>query len=55
MAVMIDDPKQNGYYGGQVAAPVFSEVLGHALRLMNISPDDLPAIQRMAKSEENKV
>lgn len=55
MAVMIDDPKQNGYHGGQVAAPVFSEVLGHALRLMNISPDDLPAIQRMAKSEESKV
>ncbi len=55
MAVMIDDPKQNGYHGGQVAAPVFSEVLGHALRLMNISPDDLPAIQRMAKSEETKV
>jgi cell division protein FtsI (penicillin-binding protein 3) len=55
LAVMIDDPKQNGYHGGQVAAPVFSEVLGYALRLMNISPDDLPAIQRMAKSEENKV
>ncbi len=55
MAVMIDDPKQNGYHGGQVAAPVFSEVLGHALRLMNISPDDLPAIQRMAKSGETKV
>lgn len=55
MVVMIDDPKQNGYHGGQVAAPVFSEVLGHALRLMNISPDDLPAIQRMAKSQENKV
>ena len=55
MAVMIDDPKQNGYHGGQVAAPVFSEVLGHALRLMNISPDDLPAIRQMAKSEENKV
>jgi cell division protein FtsI (penicillin-binding protein 3) len=55
MAVMIDDPRQNGYHGGQVAAPVFSEVLGHALRLMNISPDDLPAIQRMAKSQETKV
>jgi cell division protein FtsI (penicillin-binding protein 3) len=55
MAVMIDEPTQNGYYGGQVAAPVFSEVLGHALRLMNISPDDLPALQQMAKSAENKV
>ena len=41
MAVMIDEPKQNGYYGGIVAAPVFQEVMTHALRLMNISPDDL--------------
>ncbi len=50
MAVMIDEPKKNGYYGGQVAAPVFKEVMSHALRLMNISPDDISAIQRMAKS-----
>ncbi len=42
MAVMINEPRQNGYYGGIVAAPVFQEVLSHALRLMNISPDDLP-------------
>ncbi len=40
MAVMIDEPKKNGYYGGAVAAPVFHEVISHALRLMNISPDD---------------
>jgi cell division protein FtsI (penicillin-binding protein 3) len=55
MVVMIDQPRQNGYYGGQVAAPVFSEVLTHALRLMNISPDDLPAIRQIASSQENKV
>ncbi len=51
MAVMIDQPKQNGYYGGQVAAPVFKEVLTHALRLMNISPDDLSSLQQMAQSD----
>jgi len=55
MAVMIDEPKQNGYYGGQVAAPVFQEVLSHAVRLMNISPDDLPVLKQMAKSLEREV
>lgn len=55
MAVMVDEPSQNGYYGGQVAAPVFKEVLTHALRLMNISPDDLPALQQMARLSEKEV
>ena len=50
MAVMIDEPKVNGYYGGVVAAPVFKEVLSHALRLMNISPDDLAATRQLAKT-----
>ena len=51
MAVMIDEPTKNGYYGGQVAAPVFKDVLTHALRLMNISPDNLKASLQMAKSK----
>ncbi len=55
MAVMIDEPTQNGYYGGQVAAPVFQEVLSNAVRLMNISPDDLPVLKQMAQSLEHKV
>jgi len=38
---MIDDPKGGQYYGGQVAAPVFSRVMSGALRLLNVSPDDL--------------
>jgi len=50
MAVMIDEPKMNGYYGGQVAAPVFQEVLSHALRLMNISPDDYAVSSQLAGS-----
>jgi cell division protein FtsI (penicillin-binding protein 3) len=54
MAVMINEPKQNGYYGGQVAAPVFSEVLTHALRLMNISPDDVPAIGKLVSAQDNR-
>jgi cell division protein FtsI (penicillin-binding protein 3) len=43
MAVMIDDPRGEEYYGGQVAAPVFSRVMSGALRLTNVPPDDLPA------------
>jgi len=39
--VVIDDPTENGYYGGTVAAPVFSRVLSEALRLMDIPPDDI--------------
>ncbi len=39
MAVMVDEPKGGLHYGGQVAAPVFSEVMSAALRLLNIAPD----------------
>jgi cell division protein FtsI (penicillin-binding protein 3) len=38
IAVMIDEPN-NGHYGGDVAAPVFSAVAANALRAMNVSPD----------------
>ena len=44
MAVMIDEPTQNGYYGGVVAAPVFQEVISNALRILDIAPDDLPSL-----------
>jgi cell division protein FtsI (penicillin-binding protein 3) len=39
MVVMIDEPSAGEYYGGAVAAPVFSSVMEGALRLLNISPD----------------
>ena len=41
MVVMIDEPNAGEYYGGKVAAPVFSKVMAGALRLMNIAPDGL--------------
>mgnify|MGYP001550474571 CR=1 FL=1 len=44
MAVMIDEPTQNGYYGGLVAAPVFQEVMSNALRILDVPPDDLPIL-----------
>ncbi|MDZ7662308.1 peptidoglycan D,D-transpeptidase FtsI family protein [Thiohalophilus sp.] len=41
MVVTIDEPSGEDYYGGQVAAPVFSRVMGGALRLFDIAPDNL--------------
>jgi len=38
--VMIDDPSDGQYFGGLVAAPLFSTVMEGALRLMNIPPDN---------------
>ena len=37
--VVINDPVGGAYYGGAVAAPVFSKVVGGALRLLNTTPD----------------
>ena len=39
VAVMIDEPSAGTYYGGDVAAPVFSAVVGGALRTLNVEPD----------------
>jgi len=39
VAVMIDEPSNGQYYGGAVAAPVFSEVVQHTLRMMGVQPD----------------
>jgi cell division protein FtsI (penicillin-binding protein 3) len=39
--VVIREPQAGKFYGGDVAAPVFSRVMSGALRLMNVPPDDL--------------
>ncbi len=39
VAVMIDEPSAGQYYGGAVAAPVFSEVVQQTLRMMAVEPD----------------
>jgi len=38
--VAVNDPSNGKYYGGLVAAPLFSKVMEGALRLMNIPPDN---------------
>ena len=40
IGVMIDQPTVGGYYGGLVAAPAFSALMGNALQMLGIPPDD---------------
>lgn len=46
IVVVIDEPTKAGYFGGLVSAPVFSKVMSGTLRLMNVTPDNLPATQQ---------
>jgi cell division protein FtsI (penicillin-binding protein 3) len=39
VAVMVDEPSAGKYFGGDVAAPVFSEVVQQTLRMMGVQPD----------------
>ena len=39
VAVMIDEPTKGSYFGGDVAAPVFSQLVAQTLRTMNVAPD----------------
>lgn len=40
VAVVITDPRAISYYGSVVAAPVFSEIMADALRVMDVSADE---------------
>ena len=40
VAVMIDEPTGGSHYGGDVAAPVFSAIVGETLRTLNVLPDN---------------
>jgi cell division protein FtsI (penicillin-binding protein 3) len=39
VGVMLDEPSAGKYFGGDVAAPVFSETVQQTLRLLNVQPD----------------
>ncbi len=52
VAVMIDEPSAGQYYGGAVAAPVFSEVVQQTLRMMGVQPDMAVKPQIVAKAVE---
>jgi len=51
VAVMIDEPTNGRYYGGDVAAPVFSQTVQQTLRMMGIQPDLTVKPQIVAKAE----
>jgi len=55
IAVMLDEPSDGQYYGGQVAAPVFSQVMQGALRLLG-APYDAPLspIEMPGEADEAK-
>ncbi len=39
VAVMIDEPTGGAHYGGDVAGPAFSQIMGGALRTLGVQPD----------------
>ena len=41
VVVVINEPKGEEHYGGQVAAPVFSEIATGAMRILNVPPDNV--------------
>jgi cell division protein FtsI (penicillin-binding protein 3) len=41
--VVVDEPTAGKFMGGDVSAPVFSTVVGGALRLLAVAPDELTA------------
>jgi cell division protein FtsI (penicillin-binding protein 3) len=47
VAVMVDEPSGASYYGGEVAAPVFSQVVQQTLHMMNVPPD-IPITSQIA-------
>jgi cell division protein FtsI (penicillin-binding protein 3) len=58
--VVIDEPGGELYYGSDVAAPVFADVMSESLRLLAVAPDATPArdpgsvVQAMAVRTENQ-
>lgn len=54
LAIMVDEPRKDGFYGGKVAGPAFSEIMTQALRLLNIPPDDTQALADMRLAQAGK-
>ena len=55
VAVMLDEPSGAKYYGGDVSAPVFSSVMGSALRMMSVAPDAPQTLRAPAPSTDLNV
>lgn len=50
IVVIINEPKGDEHYGGQVSAPVFAKIASGAMRLLNVTPDKLPEDKSMELS-----
>ncbi len=53
VAVMVDEPNNGKFYGGDVAAPVFSEVVQQTLRTLGVAPDLEVVPQIVARHSES--
>ena len=51
LAVMIDEPSIDGYYGGVVAGPAFQSIMSDALKLYSIPQDE----KKITPSSEQKM
>ncbi|MDN3653558.1 penicillin-binding transpeptidase domain-containing protein [Thalassotalea ponticola] len=49
VVVVINEPGGDDYHGGEVAAPVFSRIMGGALQHLNIAPDDATLITQATR------
>jgi cell division protein FtsI (penicillin-binding protein 3) len=54
MVVMVNEPRGEKYFGGLVAAPVFSKVMSGALRLMDVAPDNLKVLHTGLQPREGR-
>lgn len=41
VALELHKPTKKAYFGGDVAGPIFAKVMGNALRILNVEPDDI--------------
>ena len=53
--VMLFDPRGQFYYGGRIAAPVFSTVVRQALRVLDVPPSRIPALPVRPPAEVDAV
>lgn len=53
LVVVIDAPAGEEYYGGEVAAPVFSRVVAESMRLLGVTPDKLEHAKGRAMAEHS--
>jgi cell division protein FtsI (penicillin-binding protein 3) len=54
VAIMVDEPGGKFFYGGQVAAPAFANMVSSSMRVLNVQPDapNRPVVVVSAVAEE---